>query len=79
MKITVFVMNMKFAVKLELGLLEQTYKLRESEKITGLEDVQRLIDQPFLDACMERFAVMGDDLLAAYGRDSVRWLRITND
>ena len=36
MKITVFVMDMKFAVKLEIGLMEQTYKLRESDQIKGL-------------------------------------------
>jgi hypothetical protein len=68
MKITVFVMDMKFAVKLEMGLMEQTYKLRESDHIKGLNDIVRLIDNTFLEACLQRFTAMQKDLMGTYGR-----------
>ena len=35
MKITVFTMNMKYSVKLEMGQMEQTYKINESDDIKG--------------------------------------------
>lgn len=62
LKITVFQLNMKFAVKLEAGLMEQTYKLRESEQINGLDAVSRLVDEAFTEACLQRFREMNADL-----------------
>lgn len=67
-KITVFQLNMKYAVKLEAGLMEQTYKLRESENIRGLEDIARLLDDDFIEACLIRFREMNADLGAAFRR-----------
>lgn len=67
-KITVFQLSMKYAVKLEAGLMEQTFKLRESEAITGLDAISRLTDGPFIESCLKRFAEMNADLSAAYER-----------
>ncbi len=68
LKITVFQLNMKYAVKLEAGLMEQTYKIRESDRINGLAAVEELIDEAFTDACLARFAVMNSDLGDAFKR-----------
>lgn len=68
MKITVFVMDMKFAVKLEAGLLEQTFKFRESEQIKNLEDIKAMLDAAFLESCLSRFEQMHQDLGAAFRR-----------
>lgn len=65
MKITVFVMDMKYAVKLEAGMMEQTYKLRQSEIINSLEDIAGILDASFLEACLQRFESMHTDLSAA--------------
>lgn len=66
-KITVFSLNMKFAVKLEAGLLEQTYKFRESEQIRGLDDVKKYIDEDFIGRTLEIFREMTSNI-----RDSAK-------
>ncbi|HPA36986.1 MAG TPA: hypothetical protein PLA16_11520 [Chitinophagales bacterium] len=58
MKITVMQMNERYVVKLEANLLEQTYKFHEDDRLRTLEDVQRLIDDTFLDECLKRFGEM---------------------
>ena len=50
LKITVFKMDNKLSVKFESGLYEQTYKFRISNTLATLEDVQKLVDVPFLQA-----------------------------
>ena len=61
LKITVFQLNMKLAVKLEAGLMEQTYKFRESDEIRNLSDVERLLDETFTDACLSIFKQMAEE------------------
>ncbi len=65
-KISVFKMNMKFAVKLEMGLLEQTFKIRESGSINGLDAVSQLIDDTFINQCITRFKEMNDQMSAKF-------------
>jgi len=72
MKITVMMMNMKYVVKLEAGLLEQTYKLRESDQIRSLKDIQRLLDDTFLEECLAHFQRMQQNLFTAYDREMGR-------
>ena len=48
LKITLFRMDNKWAIKLEDGLLEQTYKFREQEGLTSVDDVKALVDAGFL-------------------------------
>ncbi|MEM9887717.1 MAG: hypothetical protein AAF849_17615 [Bacteroidota bacterium] len=55
LKITVFKMNNKISVKLESGLYEQTYKFRESNHLKNIQDVQRLIDEEFVQAVANDF------------------------
>lgn len=69
MKITVFAMNMRYSIKLEMGTLEQTYKLRESDYINGFEDIYKIVDDTFLGNCMRRFKEMNEDLIGIFERN----------
>lgn len=68
LKITVFQLNMKFAVKFEAGMMEQTYKIRESDSINKLSDIDVLIDDQFKDQVLEHFKEMAKILGDAYQR-----------
>ncbi|MEZ5004229.1 MAG: hypothetical protein R2730_14455 [Chitinophagales bacterium] len=68
LKITVFQLNMKFAVKFEAGMMEQTYKIRESDSINKLSDIDVLIDDQFKDQVLEQFKEMAKILGDAYQR-----------
>lgn len=57
-KVTVFHQGLRFMVKFEDGLYEQAFKFRESDKIKGLNDIQKLIDKAFIDEVMNRFSDM---------------------
>ena len=61
-KITVFKTGTKFAVKLETGLYEQTFKIREHRDIEGLDDIKKLITVGFINKCLERFTRMHGDM-----------------
>lgn len=65
--ITVFAWNGKYLIKLEAGMLEQTYKVNELD-ITGAEDIQKLLDDEFMQAILKRFKEMHKDLNEALGR-----------
>ncbi|MEY3367986.1 MAG: hypothetical protein RI973_1141 [Bacteroidota bacterium] len=58
LKITVFKMDNKLSVKFETGLYEQTYKFRESEYLKEFADMQRLVDEEFIQCVEARFASM---------------------
>ena len=57
-KITVFHQGMRFTVKFEDGLYEQSFKFRESEDIKNVEDIRRIVDQEFIEEVKSRFSVM---------------------
>jgi hypothetical protein len=67
-KITIFSMNMKYIVKFEQGLLEQTYKLSELELTDGVNSVFQILDENFIQAVLARFKLMTEDFRAAYQR-----------
>lgn len=67
-KITIFSMNMKYIVKFEQGILEQTYKLSEIDVIDGVNSVFQILDEEFIAAVIARFKVMAEDFKAAYQR-----------
>ncbi|MEJ6979031.1 hypothetical protein WG906_01125 [Pedobacter sp. P351] len=67
-KITIFSMNMKYLVKFEQGILEQTYKLSEMDLIDGVNSVFEIIDEEFIATVVSRFKMMGQDFKAAYQR-----------
>jgi hypothetical protein len=66
-KITLFSWNGKYLIKLEKGLLEQTYKVSELD-VTSAEDVRTLLDAEFLQAAIARFTAMRADLQATFDR-----------
>jgi hypothetical protein len=68
-KITVMVMNDKLVLKLEFDLLEQTYKIRTCDEIPNFDAVEKLVDEPFLNQCIERFKSMQQDLYQSFERN----------
>jgi hypothetical protein len=67
LKITLFSWNNKYLIKLERGMLEQTYKVSELD-VTGVDDVGRLLDDDFLAGVLRRFDEMNDAFYQALGR-----------
>ena len=63
-KITVFSWNMKYLIKLERGLIEQTFKVPELE-VTGDGDIKEILSGDFLDEAVERFSEMEASLMRA--------------
>jgi hypothetical protein len=66
-KITVFAWNGKYIIKMEKGLMEQTYKIEEFE-LGGTEDIKRLLDDTFINQVLERFNAMRTDFGTALSR-----------
>ncbi|MDB5003844.1 MAG: hypothetical protein JWQ34_2069 [Mucilaginibacter sp.] len=67
-KITIFNMNQKFIIKVERGILEQSYKIPEMDLTDGVNSVFELLDEEFLKTVATRFAEMGKDFKASYYR-----------
>ena len=67
-KITIFSMNQKFIVKMERGILEQSYKIPDMDLTNGIDGVFEILDDEFLKAVAARFIEMGKDYKAAYHR-----------
>ena len=66
-KITIFSWNNRYLIKLEQGLLEQTFKIPETD-VTGEEDLLSIIDAEFLHQARDRFQDMGQSLYEARKR-----------
>ena len=64
LKVTIYNWNNKYLVKLEQGLLEQTFKVPETE-ITSEQDLEALLSEDFLNKARQRFRDMMEDLQAA--------------
>ena len=64
LKVTIYNWNNKYLVKLEQGLLEQTFKVPETE-ITSEQDLEALLSEDFLNKARQRFREMMADLQAA--------------
>ncbi len=63
-KITVFAWNNKYLVKLEQGLLEQTFKVSEMD-VTSDDDIKKMLDEKFLGSAIKRFNDMNQSLFEA--------------
>lgn len=61
LKITVFKMDTRLSIKFENSQAEQTYKLRPSEQVNTLSDIQQLVDEQLLKTILARFAAMQKD------------------
>lgn len=58
LKITIFQLDNKFAIKLEDTLLEQTYKFRRGPNLDSPADVRRLVDDRFLAGVLAQMDAM---------------------
>ena len=63
-RITLFSWNMKYLIKLEKGLIEQTFKVPQLE-VTGDEDIKNMLKGEFLDEAIRRFDEMEASLMKA--------------
>lgn len=63
-KITIFSWNSKYLIKFERGLIEQTYKVPETE-VSGDEEINKLVRGELLKKVLVRFNEMEDDLIQA--------------
>ena len=61
-------MNQKFIVKIEKGILEQSYKLAEMDLTDGVNSVFEILDEEFLKGVTARFIEMGKGFKDAYYR-----------
>jgi hypothetical protein len=67
-KISIFNMNQKFIIKIEQGMLEQSYKISEMDLTDGVNSVFEILDEAFLKTVAIRFAEMRKDYKDAYFR-----------
>lgn len=63
-KITIFAWNNKYLIKLERGLIEQTFKVPEME-VTGDDDIQKMLRGNFMYKAIARFDEMEASLIEA--------------
>ena len=61
LKITIFHWNNRFLIKLEDGLLEQTFKVNEFD-ISSEEDIKSILNESFLQKAQKRFEEMAISL-----------------
>lgn len=59
-KISVFNYNEKYIIKIELAQYEQSFKVPCSD-VNGMEDIKKLLNEPFLESVMHRFLSMRED------------------
>ena len=69
LKITVMQMNNRYVLKLEANMLEQTYKFNEDDKLRTMADIEKLVDEPFLNECIKRFSEMNKSRGETYQRN----------
>lgn len=66
-KITLFAWNNRYLIKLEQGLLEQTFKV-DQFNFEREEEVVRMVDSDFVQQALHRFEDMAQSLHAARER-----------
>jgi hypothetical protein len=67
-KITIFAWNNRYLIKLEAGMLEQTYKINQFD-VTSEADLQKIVDEPFIREAISRFDAMHLSLMGAMERN----------
>ena len=67
-KISIFAMNQKFIIKFEQGVLEQSFKLAETDVVDGVNGVFELLDETFINEVVQHFTLMRKSFLSAYNR-----------
>ena len=66
-KITFYSWNNRYLIKLEQGLLEQTFKIDQFD-VTGDAELLKLVDAEFVQQAVKRFNEMGQSLHEAKAR-----------
>lgn len=66
-KITLFAWNNRYLIKLENGLLEQTYKINQYDVIDE-KALSSILDAPFISECLLRFGEMARSLAETMAR-----------
>ncbi len=66
-KITLFSWNNRYLIKLELGLLEQTFKVNQFD-ITSEAELYKIVDDSFIKEAINRFQDMDNSLQLAQER-----------
>jgi NADP-dependent 3-hydroxy acid dehydrogenase YdfG len=66
-KITLYAWNNRYIIKLEDELLEQTFKVNEFD-VTSETEIEKLVDNTFLQEAMQRFGQMQRSLREALQR-----------
>ncbi|UII32502.1 hypothetical protein LVD17_01445 [Fulvivirga ulvae] len=61
-KITIFHWNGKYIVKIEQGLLEQSFKIDETE-LADPEEIKKILNEGFMQSVLRRFRDMHIDLM----------------
>jgi len=56
-KVTLFHWNNRYLIKLEHGLMEQTYKVQEYD-VSSEDDVKRLVSEEFISQALRHFEGM---------------------
>lgn len=69
-KITVFHFNERYTVKFEMGPLEQSFKIRESDEIDSFHKVSELITEEFMEETLKRFKDMSLQLNKLFNKES---------
>jgi hypothetical protein len=69
-KITIFSWNNRYLIKLEQGLLEQTFKIPETD-LAAENELLEIMDAEFLHQAAARFQDMGQSLYEARKRSSL--------
>ncbi|SUJ28454.1 Uncharacterised protein [Sphingobacterium spiritivorum] len=67
-KISIFGMNQKFIIKFEQGVLEQSYKLAETDVVGGVNGVFELLDETFIQQVLDHFQEMRKSFIESYDR-----------
>ncbi|MGJ1362666.1 hypothetical protein ACR79B_09585 [Sphingobacterium spiritivorum] len=67
-KISIFGMNQKFIIKFEQGVLEQSYKLAETDVVGGVNGVFELLDETFIQHVLNHFQEMRKSFIESYDR-----------
>lgn len=57
-KITIMHMNLRYALKFEIGGIEQTYKIRQSDTINSPRDIENLVTEDIFERIDRQFAAM---------------------
>ncbi|HEX6223162.1 MAG TPA: hypothetical protein VFZ52_02055 [Chryseolinea sp.] len=66
-KITLFAWNNRYLIKLEMGLLEQTYKVNQFD-IAAESDLYKIVDESFITKAIKSFEEMDNNLQLAVER-----------